>query len=253
MYLWKYWRESRITFSIGLVLIGLLFWALHVHHVGPPLQGSRVRAQYNPDQIYMIVAHVLTLPLAFLALRYGSFGVGRDLNEGSGPFLFSRPRERTFFVWSDWCYGMAQLLLLVLAANLVVVFAAHRIAAESGPTFIADGSLSLLSIFCVNCVTGLLLTASMFSLTYFCSVLTRGRGVTLAVGVIVIYSIAGAVVNHYWPTITLPDLMLTGFSVSHSMIISFTDGLGRSIALRGALAMAFPIAAQLLLKQRDVD
>ena len=28
MYLWKYWRESRITFAVGMVLVGLLLWAV---------------------------------------------------------------------------------------------------------------------------------------------------------------------------------------------------------------------------------
>jgi hypothetical protein len=37
------------------------------------------------------------------------------------------------------------------------------------------------------------------------------------------------------------------------MIAGFADHLGLSIALRAALVMAFPIAAQILLQQRDVD
>jgi hypothetical protein len=35
--------------------------------------------------------------------------------------------------------------------------------------------------------------------------------------------------------------------------VGFADHLGLSIALRAALALAFPIAAQLLLQQRDID
>ena len=60
--------------------------------------------QSNGNQIYLLIAAGLTLPFAFLALKFGSFGVGRDLGEGSGSFLFSRPRSRAFFVWSDWGY-----------------------------------------------------------------------------------------------------------------------------------------------------
>jgi len=124
MYLWKYWRESRIALAVGMVLVGLLLLGVCVHHVGPPLHG-RFREQLNPDQIYLVVTSFLTLPLGFLALGFGSFGVGRDLGEGSGSFVLSRPRARASFVWSDWGFGMAQLLLIILAANLVVAWAAH--------------------------------------------------------------------------------------------------------------------------------
>jgi hypothetical protein len=34
---------------------------------------------------------------------------------------------------------------------------------------------------------------------------------------------------------------------------SFADHLGLDIALRAAMALAFPVAAQFLLQQRDVD
>jgi hypothetical protein len=255
MYLWKYWRESRITFAVGLLLVGLLLWGVLKIHVTAPvqIQAARNGPRLNPAQIYLALAGVLTLPLAFLGLRFGSFGVGRDLGEGSGSFLFSRPRTRAFFVWSDWGYGMAQLLLLVIAANLVVELAAHRIAAGSGPIFLGGGPVSMFSIFCVQCVAGLLLTGLMFGLTYFTSVLVKSRGVLLTLGVLVAYLIGKQVVKHYWPDVTLPDLTLSEFSMSRSTIVGFAGGLGLSIALRAALALAFPVAAQVLLQQRDID
>jgi hypothetical protein len=261
MYLWKYWRESRITFAVGLALVGLLLWILLKLHVGYPgpataysQNGVRLNsAQPLAAQIYLVIAAVLTLPLAFLGLRFGSFGVGRDLGEGSGWFLFSRPRVRAFFVWSDWGYGMTQLLLLVLAANLVLVFGFHRVAADSGPAIVAGAPVSMLCVFCLHCTVGLLLSGLMFGLTYFTSLLVKGRGVLLALGVLLAYLVAKAVVKHYWPDLTLPDLTLSEFSMSHSMIVGFARNLGLSIALRTALVLAFPLAAQLLLQHRDID
>jgi hypothetical protein len=191
-------------------------------------------------------------------LKFGSFGVGRDLGEGSGSFLFSRPRSRAFFVWNDWGYGMAQLLLLVLAANAVLALAIHRVAPGSGPILLAGQPVSMLSIFCLHCTAGLLLIGLLFGFTYFASVLSRGHGVVLTIGVLVVYLVAKPVVKHYWPSITLPDLSLTEFSMTESslfggMATRFADHLGLAIALRSALALAFPFAAQLLLQQRDVD
>src|ERR1035438_6933923 len=120
MYLWKYWRESRITFAVGMALVGLLLWGVLKIHVGTVMQDPNGGGQIKDNQIYLLIAAGLTLPFAFFSLKFGSFGVGRDLGEGSGSFLFSRPRSRAFFVWSDWGYGMAQLLLVAVAANLVL-------------------------------------------------------------------------------------------------------------------------------------
>jgi len=255
MYLWKYWRESRITFVVGVLLVGLLLWAVLKAHVGALSSGPRDVSQQNLAQLYLVIAAPLTLPLAFLGLRYGSFGLGRDLGEGSGWFLFSRPRTRAFFVWSDWGYGMGQLLLLILAANVVLAWAIHRVAPDTATIFMSRQPVSMLAIFCLHCVAGMLLAGSMFSLTYFCSVLTRGRGVSLAVGVIIAYWIAGAVVNHYWPDITLPKLTLTEFSFTRSptMPLGFADHLGIEIAARSALMLVFPLTTQLLQQQRDID
>jgi len=261
MYLWKYWRESRITFAVGMALVGLLLWGMlkmHVGYPGPATGYSQNGVPLNtsqsmPPQMYLLITSILTLPLGFLALRFGSFGVGRDLGEGSGGFLFSRPSPRSFFVWSDWSYGMAQLLLLVLAANAVLAFCFHRIAPDSDPVLIAGQPFSMFSIFCLHCVAGLLLTGLLFGLTYFTSVLVKSRGVLLTIGVIVGYTIGKSIVKHYWPDITLPDVTLSEFSASRFGVAGFADHLGIEIALRSALVLAFPIAAQLLLQQRDVD
>jgi hypothetical protein len=252
MYLWKYWRESRITFAVGMVLVGLLLWAVLKIQVGALMQHAQVSGNDNPREIYLIVFAILTLPLGFFALVFGRFGVGRDLGEGSGSFLFSRPRSRAFFVWSDWGFGMAQQLFLMTAANAVLALAVYRIAPESGPIQLAGGPVSMLTIFLLHCTAGLLLIGLFFGLTYFCSVLARGHGALLALGVVLVYVIAKSVVKYKWPSITLPDLTLTELSLTPEGPPAFADHLGLAIALRGAVALAFPFAAQMVLQQRDI-
>ncbi len=255
MYLWKYWRESRISFIVGMLLVGLLLWAVLKIHLGEMSTGPQESGQQNVAQLYLFLAVPLMLPLGFLGLRFGSFGVGRDLGEGSGSFLFSRPRSRAFFVWNDWGFGMVQLLAIVLAANAVLALAIYRIAPDSGPIFLDRHPVSMFTIFCLHCTAGLLLAGLMFGLTYFSSVLARGRGVMLAIGVVLAYSIGKSVIKHYWPEVTLPDFSLTEFSISPSptMPAGFANHLDLEIALRSAVALAFPTAAQMLLQQRDID
>jgi hypothetical protein len=251
MYLWKYWRESRITFAVGMVLVGLLLWGVLKIPVGS-VGGDIHDHSGNSAGIYLVAAAILTFPLAFLGWQFGTFGVGHDLSWGSGGFLFSRPRSRAFFVWSDWGYGMAQLLLLVLAANSVLALACCRDARDGGPILLSGEPVSMFSIFCLHCAGGLLFTGLLFGLTYFCSVLVKRRGLVLSIGVVLAYLIAKAVVNYCWQ-ITLPDLTLTEFTMKLTGGASFADHLGLEIALRSAVALAFPVAAQLLLQQRDID
>jgi len=255
MYLWKYWRESRITFAVGLLLVGLLLWAVLKIHVSALSSGPGDVSQQNLAQLYLVIAAPLTLLLGFLGLRFGSFGVGRDLGEGSGSFLFSRPRTYAFFVWSDWGYGMTQLLLIVLAANAVLAWAIHRIAPDTAVILMSRQPVSMLAIFCLHCTSGLLLAGLIFGLIYFSSVLARRHGVQLAIGAVLTFEFFKPVVQHYWPQIILPNFTLTEFSftLSPTMPVGFADHLGLSIALRATLALAFPIAAQLLLQQRDID
>jgi hypothetical protein len=252
MYLWKYWRESRITFAVGMALIGLMLWEVLKIHVGTVMQDPNGGGQIRDNQIYLLLAAGLTLPFAFFALKFGSFGVGRDLGEGSGSFLFSRPRSRAFFVWTDWGFGMAQLLLLVLAANGVLALAAYRIAGGGGPISVGGKPVPMACIFVLHCIAGLLLIGLLLGLTYFSSVLAKNRGVLLALGVVLAFYIAKAVLKYKW-SITLPDLTLTEFSMTPQGPPGFAKNLGLEIALRTAVALAFPFAAQLLLQQRDVD
>ena len=199
MYLWKYWRESRITFAVGMALVGLMLWAVlkALGHVQP---------EGNSAQIYMVMDGLLMLPLGFLGLRYGSFGVGRDLGEGCGSFVFSRPRSRAFFVWSDWSFGMAQLLSIVIAANSVLLLTLHRIAPGSGHVLVFGVPVTLFSVFCLHCTAGLLFAGLLFGLTYFSSVLLKNRGLLLSLGILLAYLIAKSVAKHYWPESTCPTL-----------------------------------------------
>jgi hypothetical protein len=252
MYLWKYWRESRITFAVGMALVGLLLWGVLKIQAGTVMRDSSAFGQSGDNQLYLLINGGLILPIAFFALKFGSFGVGRDLGEGSGSFLFSRPRSRAFFVWSDWGYGMAQMLLIVLAANAVLALAIHRMAPDSGPILVGGALVPMAYIFALHCVAGLLLIGLMMGLTYFCSVLARNRGVLLALGVVLAYYIAKAVLTYKWH-ITLPDFTLTEFSMTPEGAPGFANHLGLEIALRAAVALAFPFAAQVLLQRRDVD
>jgi hypothetical protein len=137
----------------------------------------------------------------------------------------------------------------------VLALAIHRIAPDTAVILMSRRPVSMLAIFCLHCTSGLLLAGLIFGLTYFSSVLARRHGVQVAIGAVLTFDIARLVVEHYWPRIVLPGFTLSEFSFTRSptMPAGFADHLVLAIALRTALALAFPVAAQLLLQQRDID
>src|SRR5271170_583537 len=119
MYLWKYWRETRITFGVSLTVIALMLLVVLKGHAVVTTSGGGPTIDRLP-QLLVVLLIVQSVPLGFLGWILGSFGVGRDLGEGSGSFIFTRPRSRASFVWRDWGFGMAELLIVTVLLNLVI-------------------------------------------------------------------------------------------------------------------------------------
>lgn len=246
MYLWKYWRESRITFVIAVLVLALASWGLVSLPRAP--EGFKLAAAADA-----VVIALLSFPLAFLAWRFGSFGVGSDLGDRCGAYLFTRPRSRAFFVWHDWSYGMAQLLAIVVTMVVAVEIASERIAPGPRELGIAGQEVGLFALGCLHCATVILFVGLIFGLTYLCGILARNKGMMMAAGVLLAYLVLKVVVGHYWPNVVLPDFMMSEFSEESGRMMGFADHLALSIVLRTAAMLAFPFAAQMLLQKRDID
>jgi hypothetical protein len=255
MYLWKYWRESRIAFCVSLACIAILFAMVLGEPTlstngGPPLRML--------TGIFSVALIIQVFPLAFVAWLFGSFGVGHDLGEKSGAYLFTRAATRRSFIWRDWSYGAVQLLVIVVLLNAVIGLQIYRILLAGGDPLhgklpLASGPVSLVAFIALNCVAAFLLAALVFGLSYFSTVLVKhSKGVMLAVGIMLGYFILGAVVNHYWPSISFPSPILSEFGPSGPDLPKFADHLGAFVAIRAAVALLFPFAAQLVLEKADL-
>jgi hypothetical protein len=240
MYVWKYWRESRMTFLSSL-LVAALFFALVLNEI-------------FPDPTFA-GGPTLALPLIFLAWRFGSFGMGHDLDDNCGSYLLTRPRSRSFFVWHDWGSGMAQLILIVIVLNVLIAIAGHLLHVPGLRKSVVPSSLPLAGVVTLNCVADLLIVVLVFGMTYFWTVLLKLKGLLVSAGILLSYPIGLVpIVKHYWPTMKLPNLLLTEFiRSSDGRIAGFADHLGMSIAARAAVTLIFPFAAIRLLQRRDVD
>ena len=262
MYMWKYWRETRLVFGISLFIIALLFG----HFLKSNFLNNNL-ASYPREAI----AHLFDLPtfpffqaapIAFFSWIMGSFGVGGTFGEIGGSYLFSRPRGRGYFIWRDWGFGMAQLSLVILLLNLVFGFQIHHwiVSAEDrfhGSLVLLGRSVTLSTFVCLNTIAESLFAGLVFGLTYFSMIIVRStRGIILGAGVLLGYVVLSIIIGSFWPSIHLPSLLL---DVHQQFISSLPLATGHanvsfavSAATRFVVLLLFPIAAQILLQQRDI-
>jgi hypothetical protein len=261
MYLWKYWRESRIVFGISMLCVALLAWLVFKGTWHIDLNGRGPGPRDIP-KILMISLYLQVPVTAFLAWLMGSFGVGRDLGEGSGSYLLTRPRRRRWFLWRDWGFGFLQLVWAIVLVNLLIGYLVHRLLGAGGGPF--GGSVMLrdmaspvplVAIMGLHCLIIVLFAGLIFGVTYFSTIAVKhARGVMLGAGIILGYLILGAVVHHYWPAIELPDLLMQAFQTSpvSNEPVSLSNQLGLSLAMRAAVMLLFPLAAQAILERSDI-
>ncbi len=265
MYLWKYWRESRIAFLAALLLVGMVIAvALSGHgHMTVTVNGAGSNAGLQrggaEDQLrqmtplLLIFFYLQIAPLGFFAWLVGSFGVGRDLGEGAGSFLFTRPRKRAAFVWSDWGCGMVEVVVICLLANLSIWIMLHRMMLAVGDPL--DGRIvlgptpvPLLAAMSMSTAGGILIAGLIFSVTYASTVIVRhARGVILSIGLFVGYLVVGAIVHHFWDAIKFPDLTLHAFTP-----YGLNTDAAWEIAARIAVLFLFPLIAQFSLDRAEL-
>jgi hypothetical protein len=255
MYLWKCWRDTRVVLAASLLCIGALFVFIMKQHI--------VLDQHAPfEKFSTVLPFALTVqafPISFVAWLLGSFGVGRDLGERSGSYVFTRPRSRSRFVWCDWGVGMAQLLPIVALLNLVLGVLLHRMIVAAGDplngsVLIASRPVTLTFVVWLNFGAAYLLAGLVFSLTYFATVFVKNaKGLIFAAGVLVGYVFLEQVVPHHWPRIHLPDLVLQAFIHSNREVTGFSNHLGLWVAIRAGIILIFPLATQFVLQRTDID
>lgn len=122
MYLWKYWRDTRLRFIfilISVVVVWVLYVLVQMRRAGHPLAA----ALYWQD----ITATLWTFfPCCLLGMGFAIAGPGEEFAQGTSDFLFTRPRSRQYFIWASWTAGAVQILVIVsvyvLAAFLGAIY-----------------------------------------------------------------------------------------------------------------------------------
>jgi hypothetical protein len=258
MYLWKQWRESRIISGIGLLglLLLLMLVVKAALKIGDGhLEGNDPRAF---PVMFIALFYIESVLIAFWGWLAASVGVGKNLGDNSGSFLFTRPRTRAWFLWNDWGFGMAQLVVIILLANLMVGWLLHHIQTlmhlSGGVSFNQhDNPIPMVLVLLLISLGALLFSGLVFSLTYFFSVvLKRMSGVIVGAGVFVGYIVLRLLIAHYYPSIQLPNPIPNLFNLDHQMFNGLSNHLGISLMARAVVMLLFPLAAQLILDRSEI-
>ena len=261
MYLWKCWRNAWLSVAIYGAALGLAIWSLLKHSF---VYLSYVRNGTTVVSNGWAALHhleVMGLLLAFIAWMMGSSGIPRDIGEGSGAFLLSRPRQRRFFLWCD--SGFAFGTFLTLAAVTMALFEfgirLHWIrfggpelwnsARGTPPGMDIPAVAAILIPLCAVVYAGL-----VYCVTYLCTLLVARHsiGQVLSVGVFFGYGWLRAKArdldapfNHLlpsWWVDPFPD-PVHGSPAPHIWV---------SLLLRVVAVVVLLLAAQLVLERREI-
>ena len=263
--LWKCWRDLRITFFVGLGWLALLavgaLWNL--------LRGAGISHTVvaTPDQAFKVVVVYFSIQTFFftiLALSMGTFGVGRDLGNGAGSFLLTRPIPRAYFVWTEWFSGLLALSALLLL-SILGLWLAIRCHAFGAVYFTHSGepptphTWTLASLptgaAAIDVLCAFLFVALVFALTHLGTVVFRHStaGLLFCLSFLLAWLITTAILHHEapWLAARIPDLLLRPFGsdLDHMRLIPHAAA---SILERLAILPLFPLLAHFFLRRAEV-
>lgn len=259
MYLSKQWRESRIITilaALGLALLLALVVRASVAIDTVNFDNRNFHGGFGPA--FVPLFYVESVLVGFWGWLAAGIGSGKNLGEDSGSFLFTRPRRRAWFLWSDWGYAMAQIAIIIGLANLMIgLLLAHILHLMNIPAAIPlteGGALvSVAAVLALVSVGVLLFAGLIYGLTYLSTILIRrASGVMLGAGILVAYLILSGLVHHYYPSVNLPCVIISLFDFNHHGFYGFHGHLVVNIVVRAAVMMAFPVAAQLVLDRAEI-
>lgn len=250
MYAWKCWRDTRSRFILYLSLLVPLCVILAATALlwNPKTGWSLVRGS-SQARIAWVGQDVVRVSLFFwgafftsiASFSLGASGIGEEFRRGSLEFLLTRPRRRSYFVWTGWAVGVCELLIILSLAVLATI----------GTLFYLTGSVytwRFLGVILFLFPGG----AVLYGLTYFMTVLLRSSRDALGYSVVLLFMhLLLTVAVRQWWQVDLPSL--TDLLGSYKWIIDAAVPFPAArVAGWGLIAAAFPVAAQLIFDRAEV-
>jgi ABC-type transport system involved in multi-copper enzyme maturation permease subunit len=252
MYAWKCWRETRASFLFLLMMstaVALLVtFAPGLKEQNGWWHFDRSEYLHNPWPTTELVTIQILSSLGmcgFLCgLFFGATASGGEIESGTIEYLWTRPRTRASVTWIHWSVCAVEMLIVA-----------------SVPVYLAAALLGILTknwdmpVLVVAPWIIFLVGLPMLGLTTLLTALRRsGKGGLLyTAGAVTMYVVARQIVTvplHLnLPTLFVGPLMWLWTSKPFAPMGAFPWGaLWRAVFL----AVAFPLAAQYLLKRAEV-
>jgi hypothetical protein len=246
MYLWKSWRDARLSVAIFFVPIVFMLYGVLRHAPSEMGTGSHASAEWLLTRVLSIAC----ILLLFVAWSLGGDGIGHDIAEDRGAYLLTRPRSRRFFLWSD--SGFSFGLMAVLAWGIVLLFElltlVHIIELPPGISLSAPAFLLIP-------FSGLVFAGLIYAVTYLCTMLIpRDKTArVISVAVLIAYSYLHFKAYRTWGGVTqylFPSWWVDPFPYQYSSAVAphlWLELGGRVIAI-----VVLLLAAQFVLERREI-
>lgn len=248
MYLWKCWRESRMQFIVGVVALAALcsfFTVVAVRFGRPGATGTEAPlsvARAWSSAAVVVLGGWASFLIIVWGLILGSMGLGVEFERLTADFLFTRPRRRKYWVWVGWPAGMLELSTIVFSA---VAATFTTLAFLTGHVY----TWRLLAAVPALVIGG----AVVYGLTYFLTVVARSgrQGLNYAIGILLVTLLVSYAAGYYWE-VHVPSVW--GFTIaSCNWAVGITETFPfDGVFLWVAVALAFPLAAQVLVERTEI-
>jgi hypothetical protein len=198
MYLWKCWRNTRLSAGLYGFVIAFTIWSLMRHGFTYLSFGSEGGASVHNVWAASIFLEIFGGVLAFVAWVMGGVGIGRDIGEGSGAFMITRPRPRRYFLWWDIGFGLGLLILLGSMTMVLFEIGVHfnvlrfggGAAWANGNVHHPVGGVPAIAILLLL-LSGIVFAGLIYSITYLCTLIAERTSVGLMLS-------GGALAGYFW-------------------------------------------------------
>ena len=242
MYVWKCWRDSRSNLIVRVIALPALCVFFVYMEVKFPFGAPPSVAHAWSSVTSLVLGGVASLFTLLWGLVMGASGLGEEFKERTADFLLVRPRRRRYWVWTGWSVAVLELSAMVILT----------VATTFGTLAYLTGHVQ--TWWPLAAAVPLALGGAVaYGLTYFMALVARnGReGLSYGFGILFIDLLLPLAASFYC-NVNLPSVL--GFMHGACEWVAGTSRAfpTGSLVLWTAIALALPLAAQLLLERAEV-
>lgn len=246
MYLWKSWRDARLSVVIFLLPIVVMVYSFLRHAPAQIMTSSHASGEW----LLARGLSVMGVLLLFVAWSLGGDGIGHSIAEDRGAFLLTRPRRRRFFVWAD--SGFSFGLMAALAWGMTLLFVLLTLVHVIG---FGPGMSVTPLVYLLIPLSGVVFAGLVYGVTYLCTILIPldKTARVISVAVLIAYAYLHFKADRAWGGVTqylFPSWWVDPFPYQFSSAPAAHIWL--ELGRRVIAIVVLLLIAQVVLEQREI-